>query len=73
MTIVDLTLQEIESMMRERDLVMRLDYDNDGRWVVWLYPADDPALGVFTGESENLTTAIRLAFKAWDGSPHADN
>lgn len=37
----------------------------DGRYVVWLFAADDPALGTFVGHDDDLALAIDKAVAKW--------
>lgn len=60
---------DIAMAIEERDLTMTIHPFNGIAWIVWLHPADDPALGVWTGEGADLNSAIQAAFENWDGSP----
>jgi hypothetical protein len=53
--------------LAECDLTMVIHppHPPPGAWVVWLYPADDPAQ-LCIGEDAELDVAIGYAFREWD-------
>lgn len=71
MTTIDLTLQEIESLLREREVIMTVD-NVDGVWCVWVYDPSAPQDGVAVGYEGMISNAIREAISAWDRGPGAN-
>lgn len=67
-----MTLSELAKTLRARELSMTMWYAED--WCVWLFCADDPALGIFPGEGDTIDEAIERALAQWDRKyPEAQN
>jgi hypothetical protein len=60
------TVAEFEAWLRDRDLNVQIFSSREGCFVVWLYAADDPELGVVTGEGSTLDEALLDACAKWD-------
>ena len=56
----------LEDGLRERDLALKLVPVVGGGWCAWVFAWDDPALGVFVGEGDNIGDAVAAAVAAWD-------
>ncbi len=59
-------IQDIANELEARGLSAHIYNASEISWVVWLFAADDPALGVFIGESGLLAEAFQNALSAWD-------
>ena len=60
-----MNLQELEEDLDERSLSITIHPAGTG-WVVWLFPADDPAQMIIE-EGSDLVKMIAAALKKWDG------
>jgi len=63
------TLEELEAVLEERGLAMTIWFGRtmaEAPFTVWLFAADDPELGIFTGSSDKLSDAIDQARDSWD-------
>lgn len=59
------TLAGLNQALQQRGLSITIYLLGDG-YAVWVFPADDPVLGVFPGEGDDLPAAIADALRAWD-------
>jgi len=65
--VTTVTIRDLSKKLVERELSITIHNVSETSWVVWLFAQDDPALGVFQGESDDLIQAITKALNAWDG------
>jgi hypothetical protein len=63
------TIHDVSYALDERGLSAKIFNAGETSWVVWLYAADDPELGVFIGESDDLRVAFERAIANWDNAP----
>lgn len=59
-------LEELEVRLEERSLSITIHPAGIG-WVVWLFPADDPAQ-IIVKEGQGLAKLVEEAFDDWDGA-----
>lgn len=57
---------DLASELEERALSITIWQSSPSSWTIWLFAQDDPALGIFKGEGDDLSLAIAQAFRAWD-------
>lgn len=67
------TLGELSAALRERQLSATIYTLRDDSYVVWMFAADDPALGIFPGEGAELEIALKAALDEWDEADIAES
>jgi len=66
------TLEDLATALDERAVSVTIWHPHaSGKWVVWLFPADDPVVGPFVGEGTELEAAVEDALSLWDGAEPA--
>lgn len=65
------TITELGRALEERSLSVMIHTVNGpgtpgAYFVVWLYAADDPAIGRFAGDGDTLEAALSEALSSWD-------
>ena len=62
------TLAELTAALEERDLCITIwTAAGPERWAVWLFCKDDPSVGIFPADGDDIGTVIEEALKLWDG------
>ena len=64
-----MTLQELGQYLRDRDLTLKIWQPSGFKFVVWLYPADEPEILPIVTESNDLEEAVYRALEQWDCKP----
>lgn len=61
-----MTLAQMQIALDERALSMQVHAGFGLRWIVWLYPPDNPSL-LCSAESVSVESAFVEALSKWDG------
>lgn len=66
-----MTILELQVELGKRDAMIQI-HRSPAKWTVIMYAAEDPEATLLSCSNVSLETAVRGAFKGWDGEHFLD-